>query len=773
MRLRGTPGAWLALAVVVSAAHAVSHPEQEQCSGQACRGASNVEDHVSALQVRAGLARQYEIATHNASQQAARANQHEAHKDAHADAAEPLKHPKDVAELTGVKMNTAEDLDILISGIITAVVMLAGCIGTFLILRKRYPLMYSNNVLNERAPITPKDTWFGWLEASYYMTADEAAGSVGLDNALQLEFCNMCMRILMRIGVPLIFILCPLHYLFGNGEARNNGDFLGSFGMSNVAISHPWMYYVHAVMVWYVSQMVQRTVYSAQREFLKRRTQWLKELPCPRANTVLVEGIPDDYQSDEKVREFFAQIFANDQITAVSVVKHTEALENLVNVRSAAALSKRKAEVDLAKNGPSEATQASIDSWAETIRRLDDEITTERNSVLSQSQEVGGVNCSSAFVTFMTRRDAELAKELMYTPDDHEWVVSIPPEPSAIRWADFRQNRHMERLYSIVGYAGLVGLYLGFMPICVCITNVSYAIQLPGALNEFWKSLAPTMGLTLFLSFLPTLMLLLFRDCFNLKADPWAQQRLQVWYFWFQVVFVICVTAVGDDVVDLAKDVATSPFSVFQLLAAQLPKATHFYMNYLVLQWSTDAMNLLRYFPLIKYLAAKQIWTEEEARQLAEPEDQDYYGMGSRSARLAIVMLIGLIFSTLSPLIAFFAWCTMALCRAWYGYLIIFAETKKPDLGGAFWATMLEHVQVGNIIYCILMTGVVAERAPNDIPVVMGAAALLYTIWSYVHYLHAFHWEKLAFCEITKSGDDGIQSVDTNESYVQPVLLAK
>merc|ERR1719420_1665987 len=102
-------------------------------------------------------------------------------------------------------------------------------------------------------------------------------------------------------------------------------------------------------------------------------------------------------------------------------------------------------------------------------------------------------------------------------------------------------------------------------------------------------------------------------------------------------------------------------------------------------------MNLLRYVPLSKFLGFRKIFDDEEdARAKAEPEDQDYYGLGSRSARFTINMVIGIVYSTLSPTVALLACMNFFCCRVFYGYLIPFAETKKPDLGGVFWVTKLE-----------------------------------------------------------------------------------
>merc|ERR1740121_3088520 len=97
-------------------------------------------------------------------------------------------------------------------------------------------------------------------------------------------------------------------------------------------------------------------------------------------------------------------------------------------------------------------------------------------------------------------------------------------------------------------------------------TNLANLINM-GALQPLWQGLAPTIGLQFMVAFLPTFLIIIFRVFFTLKADAWAQSKLQIWYFWFQVVFVILATAIGQDVTGFSKTVVTDPFATFGLLA--------------------------------------------------------------------------------------------------------------------------------------------------------------------------------------------------------------
>merc|ERR1719223_298752 len=161
----------------------------------------------------------------------------------------------------------------------------------------------------------------------------------------------------------------------------------------------------------------------------------------------------------------------------------------------------------------------------------------------------------------------------------------------------------------------------------------------------------------------------------------------------------------------------------------------------------------MRHVMLIKYLGFQQLYPDDDdmAFKLSEPEDQDYFGMGSRSARFAINMVIGVVYGTLCPPMNVLCWVNFYICRLVYGYLIPFAETKKPDLGGPFWVDQLSHLFVGNIIYCVVMIGVLNGRAEVEgmvQPAGIAAPSLLYVIWSMRRFDTAFTWLTLPITEV-------------------------
>jgi hypothetical protein len=680
----------------------------------------------------------------------------------------------DHAAATGVGANADDDIYAFIAALIANSVTIVGCIAVFMALRGQYPQIYSNNVSPGSAPLWPEGTipegMFGWASAAWYTTTDASAEKIGLDNALLLQFTEVCMKILLIIGIPLVFIEGPLNMFFGGNAAGL--DYMSYLSFGNVEVGHPWLYHVHACFVWFVVLTVQTQIYAAQRRFLQQRYNWLKSLPDQRANTLLVEGIPEKHRSDSAIKAFFEKMMSPGSVKSAACVKDTTELCKKVAEKDALELQLAEAE------GGDAPDSSKIDSLKKDISKTKDEMKQLQNDVKKQASQMVAntdgeqvpdpINLSKAFVEFKQARQAQICLNLQFSSDSSVWVTSVPPEPRDMLWNDLTADPTVQAARDVIGYALVVGLYFAYMPLVIGISQVSAAVDM-GPMQSTWEGLAPTMGLQIMVAFLPTILLLIFRSFFILKADAWSQTRLQKWYFWFQIVFVILITAIGDSVVEFTTTIFTDPIAVFGMLAETMPHATHFYMNFLVLQWTTHAMNLLRYVPLSKFLGFRNIFEEEEARAKAEPEDQDYYGLGSRSARFTINMVIGIVYSTLSPTVALLACMNFFCCRLFYGYLIPFAETKKPDLGGVFWVTSLEHVFIGNCIYCVLMTGVLFGRAPTAIPGVAVAPTIFYVLWSLGRFKEAFAWENLPFEVVAEPSD--VKKRAMAGEYIQPELI--
>jgi hypothetical protein len=415
---------------------------------------------------------------------------------------------------------------------------------------------------------------------------------------------------------------------------------------------------------------------------------------------------------------------------------------------------KKQAEEDNDKEKESEKAEAiklKKDELAAQQKIIEDE-----QKLVSTEQEYLTTN---GFVTFHDRKNAERALGVRLSESNDTWVLETPPAVTDVRYQDFEYSDAVAGTSQLIGYGATAVLFFCFMPLVIGINHVSYAIEKCPPILAFLESTGmkdtvdgylPTMGLTVMMAMLPTFLVWVFQAFYTLKANRWEQIQIQVYYFWLLVLFVLLTTSVGSNLTETLNALAQSPFEVFTLLAEQMPTTTHFYLNYVVLQPVTHAMNLTRYISLIKFCIFRRSYPDDEvkAAELSEPEDQDYYGIGSRSARFALMLLIGLVFGTICPLMNVVTCFNFICCRYIYGYLIPYQENRKDDMGGVHWCIQINHIQLGLLIYLVMMTGILAERANSLGPCIISAISFLWWFIAYRNFSRSMQWEKLPYASM-------------------------
>jgi hypothetical protein len=441
-----------------------------------------------------------------------------------------------------------------------------------------------------------------------------------------LEFMNLGMRISALIGIPMFCILGPIHYIFGGNAAGE--DHLSYFSFGNIRTGEKWHYWVYAFVVWAVVSVVHDFAFKAQKRFCSEefRYKWLRELPVPRATTVLVENIPRDQQSDVELKRFFESLFAkggpqDSVVSSAFVVKDTKALLAAQKLADTAKFKMEEAQTLACSSSSSSAAAAPDPALQQTFEAALAHAEELRSKLLKDSTEVGGVNMSAGFVTFKSRTDALISENVTFSDSYDNMIVSVAPPSQSILWEDLREGQNVHIALEALGYGLIIGLFIAYMPIVLWISQLAVNFDM-GLFQPAWQSVAPTMGLTLMVDMLPTFLMLIFKNFFTLNDSAWAQLKLQKMYFVFQVVFVIGVTAVGSNATTFFTTLAEHPTQLPMILGTTMPYATHFYMNFLVLQWMTHSMNMLRYMNLTKYACWRGGgYEKEKASEYAEPED--------------------------------------------------------------------------------------------------------------------------------------------------------
>lgn len=679
------------------------------------------------------------------------------------------------AAVAAVHANQVGDLDTFLVALATNCGIVIMAILGLSLLRCLLPAVYQRdselqNLHAAAAKLKPRELpgrpgCFAWLLKSFSASPEEVASVAGLDAAMHCEFLALGMRLCLSIGVPCILILCPLHASVG-GDAAGH-DRLSEVGMANVQHGS-WLCWLHAIFVWYVVVVTHAQVHLAQRNFTPLRMRWLHKSPVPSATTVLVQGIPESLMSEAALRKFFDDgVFGCQAVKCIEFVKDTRELLHWQEVAYGQGQGSWRTGTGRVLEGQElQAAAASMVSrYRKQLLRLNDK------------------NSSNAFVTFNHQREAVVAQKLL-AEDDYDGIrAETAPNPSEVLWGDLATEPGHQAVKELIGYFIIFLIFWGFMPLVALIQSVANLNTLEKhihffkvmvehfpALATLWNGFMASFALSVAMSVLPSLLMPILVFFFISKTGAERQHRLQVWYFYFLCVFVLLVTAIGSSIMATGQYLLQHPFDAPSLLARNMPQSTHFYLNFIPMQMAAYATAALRLSQLMKYMAFRTFHGPADAKVRSEPEDQTYFGIGSRSARASLHLVTVLTFCTLSPLISFLGLMMFAICLATQGFLFREVESVKSDSGGVFFVTSLRHVLQGLFIFVLLMTGVLAERSGNWIPGAVSASSLVFVQWSNNTFRRRYRWRHLQFEEILKMPETRNKRPSSGENYRQPEL---
>eukprot|EP00928_Gymnodinium_smaydae_P070402 TRINITY_DN54248_c0_g1_i1.p1 TRINITY_DN54248_c0_g1~~TRINITY_DN54248_c0_g1_i1.p1 ORF type:complete len:849 (-),score=208.92 TRINITY_DN54248_c0_g1_i1:52-2598(-) len=737
---------------------------------------------------------------------------------------EDLRRPS-IDVIMGINRNAAGDILALESSIMFNATGWLVCIVFFCCMLRVYPDVYRRRSFPDgqskerEAEVPPTGVWSkiryytAWMRAASGMDREEAMALAGLDGAMFLEYHLLMQRILFCLAPVIIVILCPIHYFFGLNTS--DVDILGRLGINNLPNGSP-CFWVHVGFVWYVVVVVVLNVLDAQHRFVRLRHTFLSQMPAPRATTVMVEHIPHRYRTDLKLRAFFENMFGKGAIESAFVVRRVGVLHSLQQQIKALTAKLEVVKIAAIKQGSADAPvecaklQSALDAEKEKLsqeaRKVKAAVELEEehvNAIPEVRDGSGGQGrkarakstttvatadasalSASGFVTFSSRAACRAALREQYTLSSDEFVVSCAPDPSDVNYSNLSLGSIEQSHLDLLGKLSMVAIFILWAPAVFAISGLTSIRTLESRLSILDPLLAKmpqattiiegilsTVVLKSFMALLPTLFSFIFSELFVSTSGSMAQYQMQLWYFVFNVVFVVLVTAIGRSVIATAEVILEEPSQVFEILAVSMPTSSHFYLQYIVLGWVAVAIEQLRLPVLSKYIAFRTLYAPDEAKLKSEPENQAYYGMGARFAHTSTYATIVLSFCTCAPLICVFSLVYFVLAYQTYTYLLCFAETKKPDLGGLFWVQALRQLFVGLVLFVFLMVGVLEQRAGTVREGFVAAASLLVVCWCW-RKLNNFNWEFLSLSDVIKYDmrDGNKPTSESSEVYKQHLL---
>jgi len=713
---------------------------------------------------------------------------------------------EDPGQLMGVATNGKDDLRMLRSALMISTGGVMALVLIFILQRKISPLVYSKPCMKpqteaadtpEQQPDRPSGDvthdegymnlsvgYLDWIGKVWRTTPEEEVLHAGLDGFAFLEFRRLNFRILLCIGPILSSVLLPIHYVANSDLGKS--DILGRLDIGN-ELKPSWMLWVHASMVWVVIAISSWHIVHAQYEFTERRYQWLKEIPVPRATTLMVRNIPHAYRTDATLKTFFANLFGKDKVDRAYIVRHTGRLPAQVQALTDAKLELAHAK----KRWEAEDRPQWLSGEVDQLQKRADQLTLDTVQAQSRLQEAvergdPTVCSSSGFVTFDSQLSQRLAFREQCTREVAEFKMSIPPDPDDVRYTNVAQEdgvnseswNWLYRFFMLVVFT----LWIPFVMVLSSWTTFGALQEMFPALKDFIKDhkwmdqllsgVFATIVLKIFLAFLPSVMYFFITSFASVKSGSAVQIKVQIWYSAFLLIFVLLVTSLGRGLTITLVAIAQQPGTIFSLLAGYLPSASHFYFQYVILGWIALFTELLRSANFWKYHIFRIIFSmsPEEAKENSEPEDPACYGLGARMAASLLTSAITFMFCSCSPLIIVFSLIYFGLGQFTYGYLVVFAESKKADTGGFLWLQSLSQLFWVLAIYVLLMTGVLQMLSQHDYwigPPLTALSSLFILFWAR-RKVNNLAFDALPLDEVVRTGRERKTSMKASaQQYVQ------
>lgn len=477
---------------------------------------------------------------------------------------------------------------------------------------------------------------------------------------LDRYFFQRYLRTLLLIFLPAALlitpILLPTNYINGKADKLGVGG-IDTLGWSNVGLDHSDRYWVHLILAFLFIAHVCWILWNELASYVVIR----QHSPSAALRTMLVEAIPSYWMDEVQLASQFS-VFPG-KITAVSFNRDFRTLSHLVAQRDALARLLESAETRYIREMVVSARKRSgkpntrrdlirlpapsrnlrgllvwlkrekVDAifyYRRELRRLTEEIEQKRSTPEDFLQ------LPSAFITFEDPLAAHMAcQTVLHTNPGYMTPRTLPTSVDDIVWDNVCftwWERNVRTVASNVVIAALAMLCV--VPVAL-IGLLSQIIYLTRAFKWLlWVDRLPEWSLGLFQGVLPPVLLAVLVKSFSVALQHLVRKqgiasrsiislRVQDFYFCFLFLQTTLVVSLSAGLTSIVNEIASGQ-SLTATLAKNLPKASNYFLSYVLLQGlSASANSLLRIDRLVARLLLAPLFDRTVTQKLARQRGID------------------------------------------------------------------------------------------------------------------------------------------------------
>ncbi|PRT56879.1 Uncharacterized protein RSN1 [Wickerhamiella sorbophila] len=628
----------------------------------------------------------------------------------------------------------------LLISLLVSLVLFSIQIIVFSLLRKRFREIYEPKAFSvpQQMRVTPPPSKiFAWIPATLKQPLESVKQNSGLDAYFLLRL--IIFLLLLNCGIAAIMapVLLPLHIL-GGGTAAT--AWLAKLSISNISEENNRFLTAHLVLCIFTVTSCLAAIYFELQTYYYIRAKYTVEDHAPLSSaTLLVKGLYPEFRTHAAVQSFFdgvpgkiVRIWFNRDYSELSnlvsqqdaVLRRLEYLETWL-IKKCQKNSSQPSEPpgeEVIETGPrwrSFITESKASFWTKyqlnTLAWFKSELSRLNSQVyLLQSQEGMFEPVNSCFVQFESRVACFMAYRSIHTSHGRDKMtlgVSYTDQvyPSDVVWSNLSKPTCLERVlhvtsalldYTLIfGWAipiALVSMVTQLETLSQLVPELQWLLQFP-RVSRMMSSIVSPLALSWLTSQVPHI----FRALARLKGYPTQaliEKDVQKYYFLFLFVqlFLIVTLATGLPTLIVRMLVNTSEGAIS--LASSLPRATNFFMSYLIASCFMTSGNALLRIETLSRRAWQGLWHVSPRARLKVFLHFSSIPWGSVFPLLTNVCAISLTYALISPVILFCAVIGYCLLFISYKYCILYCHVPKSNSDGEYYPRALFQLLSG--VYC-------------------------------------------------------------------------
>ncbi|KAJ5279253.1 hypothetical protein N7478_004625 [Penicillium angulare] len=661
-------------------------------------------------------------------------------------------------------------LTTLVPSLIVFVVMVL----LFIMLRKTQHRMYMPRTYIgylkdwQRTPDSPTGFW-NWVNSMYQLPDTYVLQHHSLDAYLLLRFLKI-ISLIMFVGCCITWpILFPVNATGGGGQTQ-----LDLLSMSNVSDSQYGRYFAHCFLAWIFVGFIFIMITREHIFYINLRQAYLFSPAYASrisSRTVLFSSVTKDYLTKEKI----TAIWGPSKVKNVWLATDTSDLEDKVKERDDAAFKLEGAETKLivlankarAKALKKQGTTEEGNTEEEGVGQFDDEsgsvaaryiqakdrpthrlkfligekvdtINWARSEIERLTPEIEELQAkhragdaplvSSVFVEFFHQSDAQGAfQSVAHNLPLHMTPRYIGLDPTQVIWSNLR-IKWWERIVRHSATTAFVIALIIFwaIPTAVvgCISNINFLVakvpflsfinDVPSVIRGVITGLLPSILMAVLMALVPIIMRLMAK----LGGDPSVsavELTTQNYYFAFQVIQVFLVVTLSSAATSVVTSIISKPASAATLLASNIPRASNFYISYIVLQGlSFSAGALLQIGGLIVGKILGRLLDKTPRKMYTRWSNLAGLTWGTVYPVFTMLATIGIIYSCIAPLVLGFACIGLYLFYFAYRYNVLYVSNATIDTQGKAYTRALQHLTVGCYLLIVCLIGLFAMASGSN-----------------------------------------------------------